>query len=296
MTLILQLLFNSLVTASIYAFVTVGLYLTYGLLGVIQFAHGHLMLLGAYFFFWFRYQHSLSFSFSLLATLALAVPATLIVDKVFIKPFVRYSPLVVFVATLTLSIFIESFIAFAFGVDVKSLGSELSYSGYQFCGIYVTMIQLVIITSALIFLPLFILCITYTPFGRRLRALAKHPYAAQSLNIPHQFLLFSAITVSTAFAFCAGIMVGYETSIFPTMAYSYTVKAFAALVLGGLGSIGGAVVGCLVLAILENFCVGIDIFGYSLPAGYRDAFSFIVILSVLLFRRQGIGGKSIRSS
>lgn len=296
MSLTAQLLFNSLVTASIYAFAGVGLALTYGLLRVFNFAHGHMMMLGAYLFFLLNYQLKAGFLGSVAGTLLLAIPLTFLFERFFIRPFLRFSPLVVFIATLTLGIAVEALVSLYFGVDVKSLGTEIGFESIELYGVFVTPVQLVILATALILLPLLALVVHSTPFGRRLRAVAHDAWAAESLNIPHSLLLFSALVLSTMFAFLAGIMVGYETSLFPTMGYSFTVKAFATLVLGGLGSIWGAIAGSVVLGLLENFSVGMDFFGYSLPAGYRDAFSFVLILGVLLWKPYGFAGSRIRRS
>lgn len=296
MSLVPQLLFNSLVTASIYAFAGVGLALTYGLLRVFNFAHGHLMMLGAYLFFLLKYQINLSFLESLAGTLLLAVPLTFCVERCFIRPFLRFSPLVVFIATLTLGIAIEAAVSLYFGVDVKSLGYELGLESFEVAGVFMTPVQLIILAAASVLLPVLAIVIHSTPFGRRLRAVAFDACAAESLNIPHNLFLFSTLVISTAFAFLAGVMVGYETSLFPTMGYTFTVKAFATFVLGGLGSIWGTIAGSLALGLLENFSIGMDLFGFSLPAGYRDAFSFLVILGVLLWRPQGLAGVVKRRS
>jgi branched-chain amino acid transport system permease protein len=102
--------------------------------------------------------------------------------------------------------------------------------------------------------------------------------------------------VGTALAAYAGILVGYETNLQPTMGSSYTIKAFAAMILGGLGSMWGAVAGSYILGLVENLAIGLDFGGYSLPAGYKDAFAFVIILGILLVRPQGLFGVRARSS
>jgi branched-subunit amino acid ABC-type transport system permease component len=296
MSLVPQLLLNSLITASIYAFAGVSLTLTYGLLRVFNFAHGHVMMLGAYLFFSLKYQVNLGFFESMGGTLVLAIPLTFCVDRCFIQPFLRFSPLVVFIATLTLGIAIEAIVSLYFGVDVKSLGYELRLESFGLYGVFITPVQAIILVTAVTLLPVLAIVIHSTPFGRRLRAVAFDACAAESLHIPHHLLLFSTLVISTVFAFLAGIMLGYETSLFPTMGYTFTVKAFATFVLGGLGSIWGTIAGSLVLGLVENFSIGMDFFGFSLPAGYRDAFSFVVILGALLWRPQGLVGVLKRGS
>jgi branched-chain amino acid transport system permease protein len=88
----------------------------------------------------------------------------------------------------------------------------------------------------------------------------------------------------------AGVLVGYETNLQPTMGGSYSLKAFAAMILGGLGNMWGTVAGAFILGLVENLSIGLDLGDYSLPAGYKDAFAYVIILCVLLFRPQGLFG------
>jgi branched-chain amino acid transport system permease protein len=86
------------------------------------------------------------------------------------------------------------------------------------------------------------------------------------------------------------VLIGFETNLQPTMGGSYTIKAFAAMVLGGLGNIWGTLAGAFILGFIENFGIGLEIGGVSLPAGYKDAFAFVIILVVLLVRPSGLFG------
>ena len=105
-------------------------------------------------------------------------------------------------------------------------------------------------------------------------------------------LVFSVAVLLTVFG---GVMIGYETNLQPTMGNSYTIKAFAAMILGGLGNIWGAVAGSYILGVIENFSIGLEFGSYSLPAGYKDAFAFLVILLVLLFKPSGLFNKRGRT-
>ena len=91
-------------------------------------------------------------------------------------------------------------------------------------------------------------------------------------------------------------MVGYETNLQPTMGGAYTIKAFATMILGGLGNLWGTVLGAYILGLVENLSIGLDFGGYSIPAGYKDAFAFSIILVVLLFKPQGLFRTRTRSA
>ena len=108
--------------------------------------------------------------------------------------------------------------------------------------------------------------------------------------------MYAVFILATLLGAYAGVLVGYETNIQPTMGGSYSIKAFAAMVLGGLGNIWGTVAGAFILGLVENLSIGLDFWGYSLPAGYKDAFAFLIILGVLLLRPHGLLGTASRSS
>ena len=131
--------------------------------------------------------------------------------------------------------------------------------------------------------------------GRQVRALSEHPQALESLGVSQRRVATFAFIVATLFAVFAGVLVGYETNLQPTMGNSYTIKAFAAMVLGGLGNIWGALCGSYILGLIENLSVGLEFNGFSIPAGYKDAFAFVVILLMLLVRPQGLFNKSRRN-
>jgi branched-chain amino acid transport system permease protein len=135
-----------------------------------------------------------------------------------------------------------------------------------------------------------------TSLGRRIRAIAENPSAAEALGISRKKITLGAFLFSAILAAYAGILVGYETNLQPMMGNAYSIKAFAAMILGGLGNVWGTVIGAYLLGFVENLSVGLDFWGYSVPSGYKDAFSFVIILFVLLVRPQGLFGTKGRSA
>lgn len=290
MEILPQLFVNALISGSIYALAGVGLALAYGLLRVLNFAHGHLMMVGAYLFYFFSVQLGYSLPVSALGTAVGAVIVGWLSLEIFIVPFYRYGPLLTFITSLCLSNILEAGISMLFGVNVKSLTPGAAAQSIEIGSVYITPIQIVIILSAIIILSLIALVIHSSSFGLRVRAMAESPESAESLGISRRRMSFIVFVGGTLLAAYAGVMVGYETNMQPTMGTSYTVKAFAAMILGGLGNIWGTVVGSYILGFVENFAIGLDFGGYSVPAGYKDAFAFVIILLVLLFRPQGLFG------
>ena len=294
MEILPQLLVNALITGSIYALASSGLSLTYGLLRILNFAHGHLMMVGVYMFYLANAELKFGLFASTLFTGVATTLLALLTLRVFILPFSRLSFMLTLVTTLALSNILESLISMGFGVNVKALASEFGSNSLEFYGVYITKIQILIIASALVLLTLVAFFIHCTSMGRRVRALSEDPSGAQSLGISRARTSYGVYIVASLLAAYAGVLVGYETNIQPTMGTSYTIKAFAAMVLGGLGNIWGTILGSYLLGLVENLSMGLDFGGYSSPAGYKDAFAFVIILLVLLCRPEGLLKKSVQ--
>lgn len=289
-----QLLLNSLVTGSIYALAGAGLALTFTLLKTLNFAHGHIMMAGAYTFFFFHVHEGFSLlPAALYAIVVLSIIAALIL-MVFITPFLRTKSLLPLVTTIALGSILEALASLQFGVNVRSFPIDLNAESIEWLGLFFTRVQILIVSSAVIMLSVLAYVIHRTPVGRVMRAIAENGCAAESLGISRAGITLGVFVLSALLGGYAGILVGYETNIQPTMGNSYSIKAFASMVLGGLGNIWGTIIGALLLGLIENLSIGLDFGGYSLPAGYKDAFAFMVILGVLLFRPQGLFGNRAR--
>jgi branched-chain amino acid transport system permease protein len=284
-----QLIANSLITGSIYALASLGLSMSYGLLRVLNFAHGHMMMLGAYLFLFFSQDQALSLPLASIATFFAIVVFSILILNVFIQPFLRYSFLLTFVSTMALSIILESIVSMVFGVHVRVL-SGIAIESAEYFGAYVTNIQIAIIAIAFSIFIVTGIVIHHLPVGRRIRALSENRHAAEAMGISFRrvsYLVFCSAIVTAAIA---GVLVGYETNLQPTMGITYTIKAFAVMIFGGLGNVWGTLVASYLLGIIENFSIGL----FEMPAGYRDAIAFVLILVMLLVRPQGIFGKRQR--
>lgn len=291
-----QLLVNAFIIGSIYALAAAGLALIYGLLRVMNFAHGHLMMVGAYMYYMFNVILGNGIFPSILLTNAALLVVGYISLEVFISPMLRLSILLPLISTLSLSYILESSVSMTFGVNVKSLPSKAMSQSVELFGVYITPIQIGIVLSAFVILGTLAFIVHSTSIGRKVRALREHSFAANALGTDEISVRRGVFLFSVLLAGFAGVMVGYETNIQPTMGQSYTIKAFAAMILGGLGNVWGAIIGSYLLGLVENLAIGIDIGGYSLPAGYKDAFAFVAILLVLLVRPTGLFNSSSRKA
>ncbi len=290
-----QLLVNALISGSLYALMSAGLSLTYGLLKILNFAHGHMMMFGAYLLYFFLVSQEYPFWIAIFCTLVVVTGFSMLVFNLFVRPFSKYELILTLVTTIALSHILEAIVSMWFGVNVKSYPSTFGFDSYEYYGIFITKTQIIIICSALFFLSLIAYVIQSTSYGRIIRALSENPYSAQSLGISRKNITYTVFTIGIILAAYSGIMLGFETNLSPTMGSSFTIKCFAAMVLGGLGNLWGTVIGSYLLGLFENLVVGLEFGEFSIPAGYKDAVSFVIILVVLLVFPKGIFNRSSRS-
>jgi branched-subunit amino acid ABC-type transport system permease component len=288
MEILPQLLVNALISGSIYALASAGLALAFGLLKILNFAHGHIMMCGAYSFYFAAVEMGWPLPESFLFSAAVSWVISQLVLRVFVIPFMPYNNLLSFVTTLALATILESVVSMGFGVNVKSLSIGIDTQSFEIYGVFITRIQIIIIASALIGLTTLALLIHVTPLGRKIRALSENRFAAQAMAVNHSAIAHGVFFLGILLSVYAGILIGYETNLQPTMGNAYTIKAFAAMIFGGLGNIWGTIAGSYILGLIENLSIGLDFGAYSIPAGYKDAFAFAIILLVLLVRPQGL--------
>ena len=323
MDLILQLLANSMITGSIYGLCTIGLSLSMGQLKIMNFAHGHQIMLGGYLFYFFFNMFHFGFATSLFGAIALGIIIGILIFTVLIKPFLSIHPLLTLVSTLALGSILESIVSIIFGVDVKSLNlsdnkatiflseiQNINLTSYNLGEIYLTNLQILIITIALIILPATSYLMHSTSLGRKIRALSIDAQSAQSLGIEKDRTILFVLALSSVLTTISGILIGLETNLQPTMGDTYTIKAFAILVVGGISNLWGAFIAAFLLGIIENFSIGLDLADLtsllglketfpnltgSLPSGYKDAFAYVLILIILLFKPNGLFSKKQRT-
>jgi len=290
-----QLLVNALIGGSIYALASSGLALTYGLLRVLNFAHGHLLMAGAYSFYFFHIAMGLDIVSASAASIAFTSAMAWLALQVFVLPFLELNSLLTLVSTLALANLLEAGVSIKFGVNVRSLVIGDLPESYDFYGVYITFSQLIILASAAIILGVVAAVLKYFPIGRQIRAMSENSNLSETLGTNARKIRLLVYIFGSLLASFAGVLIGYETNLQPTMGATYTVKAFAAMILGGLGSFGGTIAGSYLLSMIENLAIGLDFGGWGIPAGYKDGFAFAIILVLLLFRPEGLFRKKLRA-
>jgi branched-chain amino acid transport system permease protein len=282
----LQFLLNGIIAGSAYSLIAIGYTMIYGVGRLINFAHGELYM-GAAFAFYYCYivlnlNLFLSFSLGMMVGGILGV----VLERVAYRPFKECSRLVPLITTIGASTFLRALAAMLFGVETRTLlkGESFQYP-LSFGGITLTPVQLVIIGSSLGLMTLLAVLLKKTRTGKALRATAQDRAAAHYVGIDTDRITSLTFAVGGLLAAVAGILVGYDQNISPTMGVLAGFKGFSAAVLGGIGSITGAVLGGFCLGLAENLGAG------YIASVYKDSISIAILLLILLFRPQGLWGE-----
>ncbi|GAB4539267.1 MAG: branched-chain amino acid ABC transporter permease [Thermodesulfovibrionia bacterium] len=291
----LQQIVNGLTLGGVYALIALGYTMVYGVLELINFAHGEVYMLGAYlgiiFFTLFTTLGltSLSLLLSILLSLILSILICsaygFTIERVAYKPLrnaPRLSPLI---SAIAVSIFLQNFVMLTQGATDKVFPPVIGTTGFEFIGVRITYLQLTImLISAILMLSLHVF-ITTTRFGKAMRAVAQDKVMASLVGIDIDTVISMTFIIGSGLAAVAGIMVAmYYGLVNYFIGYIAGIKAFTAAVVGGIGSIPGAMFGGLLLGLLESL-------GASyLSSEYKDAYAFIVLIVILLIKPSGIFG------
>lgn len=282
---------NALSLGSIYAMVAVGLAMIFGILRLINFAHGEVLMLGA-FAAYFIAQTGLPFAVVAILVVVTTVLIGLIMERVAYRPLRGAPDVALLLTSLGVSIALQNGALLAFDAQPKRFPTPAMMEGQLQLGggVQISRVNLVTVVTALTLMVLLTLFVTRTRLGISMRATAENAMAARLMGINVNTVIVAAFLVGSALAGVAAILWGARVGrIQPDMGFIPVLKAFVATVIGGFGSIPGAVLGAFILGFGEIFLVAL------LPdslSSYRDAFVFAGLIVILLFRPQGILGST----
>lgn len=285
-SIFLQLLINGIIVGAIYALVASGFSLIYSTNKFVHFAHGGVIVLSAYFLFWLFSSLGLNFVVAILLTVLFSALLGYLLNKFFYKPFraKKASASILLVSSIALLILLESVALLLFGADVKTIDLIKTSKGIEIAGAIITPLQLVIIfVSVVLFFGLYLL-MKKTKIGKAMRAVADNKDVAEIIGISSEKIYSWSFVIGSAIAGVAAILISLEQNITPTMGTNLMIKGFTGAIIGGVGSVPGAILGSFLLGLVENFGI------WFLPSGYKDAIAFILLFAFLLFRPQGILG------
>jgi len=286
MSIVSQLFVNGLIAGAIYALVASGFSLIYGTCKFIHFAHGAVIAFAAYILFLLFSTLGLNFGFSVIITIILTAFLGLLMNLSIYKQLRKRktSGVILLIASFGILILIESLILLFFGADVKTIGFLKVTKGLEFLGAIITPLQIFIIITSIILLALLFIFMKHTKVGKAMRAVSDNKDVASIVGISPEKIYNWSFVIGSAIAGIAGILVALEQNLEPTMGTGLIIKGFTGAVIGGIGSVPGAIFGSFLLGFAENFGI------WFLPSGYKDAIAFILLFLFLLFRPKGILG------
>jgi branched-chain amino acid transport system permease protein len=284
---VLQQIINGLNLGSIYALVAIGLTMVYGILRLINFAHGDLMMLGAYLALALLFNAALPFGIALLLPMLLIGAVGMLVERVAYRPLRGAPAVAMLITSLAVSSIFQNGMIIAVTAQPQAFRLPTALTQrHALAGVSVSTLDLLIIGLTLALMILLSLFVTRTRVGIAMRACAENLNAAKLMGININQIIAVAFAIGSALAAVAGFFwAGKFTTIEPFMGFLPGLKAFVAAVIGGIGNIPGAVLGGYLLGCAEIFFVGFLPPAFS---GYRDAFVFLLLLVVLLIRPHGL--------
>lgn len=290
----IQHLNNGIALGSVYALIALGYTMVYGVLKLINFAHGDVFMVGAYFGYFLGNRLGLNENPSVLGALGTTLVAMLgaavvgmLIERFAYRPLRRAARINALITAIGVSMLLQYGGQIVFGADPKFFPQMLPSAELHLpLDVIVTSAQLVVLVAAIALMLALDFVIQRTRYGLALRALSQDFEAAALMGIPVNRTIAITFAVSAALASAAGVLVGLTyPKIDPLMGNLNGMKAFVAAVLGGIGHIRGAAVGGLMLGLGEEMMTG---YGSST---YRDAIAFVTLILVLLVRPAGLFGK-----
>ena len=290
---LLQQLLNGITWGSIYALIALGYTMVYGVLRLINFAHGEVYMMGA--MAGYYAAHALGFAtapslFGLVVVLAVSMVACGLlgaaIERIAYRPLRSAGRLAPLITAIGVSLLLQNTGQLVFGADPKFFPSLLqSHEVIRAGGVAVSNIQLTVLVTALLLMAGLEYIVQRTRFGRAMRAVSYDAPAAALMGVPVDRVIAGTFVLGSMLAAAAGILVGLSNpKIEPLMGLMPGLKAFVAAVLGGIGSVPGAMVGGLLLGVIETLVTG------YLSSTYRDAIAFVILIAILLFRPTGLFG------
>jgi branched-chain amino acid transport system permease protein len=301
----IQQIINGLTLGSIYALVALGYTMVYGIIGLINFAHGEVVMIGAMIVLsvvsgLVGAHLPLPPFLIILAGLAVAVPACMgiayAMEKVAYRPLRRAPRLAPLITAIGMSIILQNVAMMIWGRNYLTFPNLIEPQPIAIWGATITDLQIAIILLAALMMAGLVLLVQKTRLGMAMRATAQNPQVAGLMGIDINTVISAAFMIGAALAAVAGLMVmSYYGIAHYYMGFLLGLKAFTAAVLGGIGNLAGAMLGGVLLGIIEALGAGYigDITGGVLGSNYQDVFAFFVLILVLVFRPSGLLGERI---
>jgi len=290
MELLIQQLVNGLAVGSIYALIALGYTMVYGTIKLINFAHGDVYMMGAFIGYFAVMVLKLNVFLALLVAMVSCAILGVVIERVAYKPLRKSTRVAALITAIGVSYLLENAMSYFFGAESRPFPSDFGTETFTLFGdVSVNGKQILIFGITVLLMALLQFIVRYTKMGKAMRAVAVDEQAAQLMGIDVDGVISFTFALGSALAGIAGVLVGvYYNTISTTMGITVGLKAFVAAVLGGIGSIPGAMVGGYLIGLLETM---VSFFGYS---PYRDGVVYFLLFIILIVLPAGLFGKNVR--
>jgi len=303
MDIFLQQIINGLVQGSVYALVALGYTMVYGILGLINFAHGEVVMIGAMVALTainVLLAAALSPVLVLLLSVIIAMAACMAlgysIERIAYRPLRNAPRLAPLITAIGVSIVLQTLAMIIWGREYHAFPPLLPNASHNIAGAIINEVQIAIVFVAILVMTGLLLLVHRTRLGRAMRAVAENQTAASLMGVDINRVISTTFMLGSALAAIAGIMVSANYGVVHYyMGFILGLKAFTAAVLGGIGNLRGAMLGGVLLGLIESLGAGYigALTGGVLGSHYQDAFAFMVLITVLVLRPSGLLGERV---
>ncbi|MCE2657387.1 MAG: branched-chain amino acid ABC transporter permease [Rubrivivax sp.] len=282
--LTLQIVLSGVLLGGLYGCMAIGFSVIWGVNGLINLAHGSMILIGAYITWWLHTTTGIDPFLTLPVSASMLFVLGVGLQRMLLERVIRSSLFMTLVLTFGLNMLLVNVLLQTFSADVRAVTMPYASAALEIGGIRLTWTRILVFAIALALTGLLHLFMSRTRTGQAIHAVAQNPRAAATLGIDVRHVRSVAFGIGAALAGSAGTLMAALYSFSPISGDSLTMKSFVIVLLGGLGSMSGAIAAAVVLGVCENLVSGLG------APGLRDAVSFVILLLILLLRPSGLFG------
>ncbi len=284
--MLIQQMMNGLILGSTYALIALGYTMVYGIIELINFAHGEIYMFGAFAGLILVTALKVPFFLAFFLAMALAAILGVTIEYLAYRPLRRSSRLAALISAIGASIFLSNLARLIMGTQPYNFPSPFEPKVYRTSFFVISRVEIIVLVSSLLLMIGLTFIVQKTKIGKAMRATAQDKDTASLMGININRIVTITFAIGSALGAAAGVMVGiYFRTVTPTMGLMPGLKGFVAAVLGGIGNIPGAMLGGILLGIAEVMGAG------YISSQYRDAVAFALLIIVLLFKPAGLLGR-----
>ncbi|CEP69224.1 ABC transporter, permease [Moorella glycerini] len=280
-----QVIINGILLGGLYGLAAVGFSLIWGVMNIVDLTQGAYLTLGAYITFWLFKLWGIDPFLTLPVSALILFGLAFLIESQIIKRVLRYGFVMLLVVTYGLNLLLQNAMLVAWSADYRSVTPAYSGAGFSIGSVNVPYIRLALFIAALLLVGLLTFFLNKTRLGNAIRATALNRLAANLVGVRTEFIYALTYSLAAALVGMAGSLISMVYTVSPSLGGTFMTKIFVVTVLGGFGSLSGAVLGGLILGITEALTAS-----YIAP-GLMNAVSFILLVVILIFRPQGLMGK-----